>query len=803
MPKPRPELTICALCAFAWLLGGSSFAQEKADGILFLHLRRDGDGVTLLRADSRPGYLKPQVPNGSLEFEVASPDATPYSGAVVDPLLRPSEFPDVVEPGLLRSEIAPRDSAEFVLRLPVNVVGQKVQFFRRATLENGRLKALAAREFVGEITIPQAQPRLQALATSARFHTLLTNGPISARLNIAILAEGFTDDQETTFTNRARTVLNQFLAVSPYKEYRNHFNGFAIFVPSVQSGSDHPTSSTYRNTYFNSSYGTGGLIRLITIPPNSFNSNYSDGVGKVSSLLQQFLPDYDIALLLVNDSEYGGSGGFPAIASIHSSSSELALHEIAHSFADLADEYDSPAPGYPEIEKANTTRETRRDFIKWRNWINASTPIPTPETSTYGNVVGLFEGAYFHENDWYRPKLNCRMNTLGVEFCEVCKETIILSAYTRLQLIHGSSPTQNNVTVPGGGEIVLQVETVNPVQSSLNYTWTIDGVTNTAFNSNSFPASFATLGLGTRLVRVSVNDPTQLVRTDPLGKLRNSRSWLVQVSSETNQPPVISQIPDQLIEETEVLSLNFTLTDPDTPINAVQVYVASSNTNIISNSDIHLIGVGTNRFLTIASHCQGTGVTTITLTATDAQNTVSAGFDLTIEHDQNSIVVEPIPDQQAFSGVLAVPLRLSYPACSSNLTFSFSSSDTNLLPVANISVAGTGMNRTVRLEPASGRNGSSLVRITASDGTNVATTSFSATFLQPPVALAAPPQITASGIYIQFSSDTESAMVLEYSADFRSWTPVTSTGRATSLDHLIPQAALGSAGFYRLRLLPL
>lgn len=804
MLKKWLSLTLATTLLSLLLPSSAQDAQDTPDSILFLHLRRDPNGISLLRTESRPGQLKPQSRGGVLSFEVSSPDQpTIHTGHLDDPLSQVIEYPDASDSGQLRTELLTRDSAEFTLRLPGKSAGRTLKFFRRAALENGRLKTLASPELIGEIAIPEAPDRLQSFATSARLYTLLTNGPTSARLNIAILAEGFTETQESTFTNRARTLLNQFLAVSPYKEYRNHFNGFAIFVPSVQSGSDHPTTSTYRNTYFNSSYGTGGLVRLITIPPNNFNSSYSAGVGKVNSLLQQFLPEYDIALLLVNDSEYGGSGGFPAIGSIHTSSSELALHEIAHSFADLADEYDSAAPGYPQIEKANTTRETRREFIKWRAWINDSTPIPTPETSTYGNVVGLFEGAYFHETDWYRPKLNCRMNTLGVEFCEVCKETIILSAYTRLPVIHGSSPVQNNVTVPGGGEIVLQVDTVNPVQSSLNYTWTIDGVTNTAFTSNTFPASFATLGLGTRLVRVSVNDPTKFVRNDTLGTLRRTRSWLIQVPSETNQPPVLSSIPDQIIQEAGALSVNFTLTDPDTPLDTLQLSIASSHTNIISDSEIHLTGAGTNRSLNILSHCDGIGVTAITLTATDGANTVSAKFELIVERDQDPIDLEPIPDQKTFSGVLTIPFRLSYPPCASNLTFSFSSSDADLLPVPNISVVGTGTNRTLRLEPAPGRSGSSLVGITASHGINVSSTSFSATFLKAPVALAAPPQITPAGIYLQFSSDTESAMVLEFSADFRFWTPVTSTGPATSLDHLIPKAALSSAGFYRLRLLPL
>jgi hypothetical protein len=796
-------LNLAAIVPCVLLLCSRSHAQEIDNQIIFLRLRADGTGLSLLRAESRPGHLKPLSQVEGLQFQVSSPDGTILSsGSLPDPLLQRMEYPDASDPGALRSEWISRDSAEFTVRVPGNSAGGTMKFFRRAGLEGGRLRSFVAPKLIGEIVIPKNPDRLQAFATSARRYTLLTNGPTSARLNIAILAEGFTSGEETTFTNRARTLLNRFLAASPYREYQNHFNGFAIFVPSTQSGSDHPSAGSYRDTYFNSSYGTGGLVRLITIPPNSFNSSYSDGLGKVNALLEQFLPEYDIVLLLVNDSEYGGSGGFPAIASIHESSSELALHEIAHSFADLADEYDSPAPGYPEVEKANTTRETRRDFIKWRNWINASTPIPTPETTTYANVVGLFEGAYFHTTDWFRPKLNCRMNTLGVDFCQVCKEAIVLSAYTRLNIIQTSSPAENNLTVPGGGEIVLEVGAINP-SLPLAYNWTIDGVTNSAYRSNTFPASFATLGLGTRLVRVSVSDPTPLVRTDTLGKLWKTRNWLVQVLSETNQPPVLSAIPGQFMEENELLTVNFTVSDPDTSPDSLQITVHSSNTNIIADADIQLGGTGTNRWLSFASHCGGAGMTTLTLNATDGVNTNSISFPIFVEPDETPMMIHPIPDQKTFSGSLAILLQISFPNCVSNATFFFSSSDTNLLPTTNISIDGTGMSRTMRLNSAPGRSGSAIVTVRAFDGNNLTTTSFTVTFLKPPIALASAPQITPQGIRLQFASDNAATLVLEHSVDFDFWSPVLSLSNAVKLDHVIPNAALGAAGFYRLRLLPL
>src|SRR5690606_922508 len=103
-----------------------------------------------------------------------------------------------------------------------------------------------------------------------------------------------------------------------------------------------------------------------------------------------------------------------------------------HSFADLGDEYSSAYPGYPDIEEPNTTRETRREFIKWNHWIEEATPVPTPAISAYSGVIGLFEGAHYHASDWYRPKRECKMRSLGQEFCAVCGEAIVIALAERI-----------------------------------------------------------------------------------------------------------------------------------------------------------------------------------------------------------------------------------------------------------------------------------------------------------------------------------------------------------------------------------
>src|SRR5207302_10756822 len=78
--------------------------------------------------------------------------------------------------------------------------------------------------------------------------TILTNGPVSNRLNIVILSEGYTTNQLPQFLADATYAVNTLLSHPPYEEYSNYCNAFAIQVASSQSGSDHPSSGQFRDT---------------------------------------------------------------------------------------------------------------------------------------------------------------------------------------------------------------------------------------------------------------------------------------------------------------------------------------------------------------------------------------------------------------------------------------------------------------------------------------------------------------------------------------------------------------------------
>ncbi len=385
-----------------------------------------------------------------------------------------------------------------------------------------RLAALAGLAFALGAT-PEA-------AGQASLQTILANGPISNRLNIVILSEGYTAAQYTRFLMDATNAVNTLLSHLPYQEYREYFDVFAIWVPSNDPGSDHPAFGVYHDTYFNSTYDPVSDY-LITIPAGSA------GQGKVDALLQAFMPQCRLPILLVNDLTQGGSDGFDktAIASTSAVAAEappsppgILTHETGHVLANLGDEYTSPYPGFPDTEEPNTTQETNRLLIKWRAWISPATPVPTP--ASYGDgAVGLFEGAHYHTSGWYRPQLNCVMGALGVPFCAVCSEALVLAVYQNVRPVDGFAPVSTNLSVSTTQALTFNLTLLQPTTHDLSVQWytneiALAGATNSGLTI--FPSS---LGNGNHLVSAVVRDTTPLVRNDPTNLLVQRVTWELDV----------------------------------------------------------------------------------------------------------------------------------------------------------------------------------------------------------------------------------------------------------------------------------
>lgn len=355
---------------------------------------------------------------------------------------------------------------------------------------------------------------------------LVTNGPRASFLNLVILSEGYTADELGRFETDARKVADGILSTEPFKAYRRCFNVFGIAVASLESGSDHPSKGIFRSTYFSSTYDSQGIERLITVS--------EDGRFQVYNMLLKHVPEYDLAIVLVNDPQYGGSGGnFATIVSTQTSSAEIAIHELGHSLGGLGDEYGDPYPNFPDTEEHNTTQETDRSKVKWRHWIDDSTPVPTPGTVDFEGVVGLFEGAHYHKTGWYRPKLTCRMRTLSAPFCEVCGEALVLAMYVYVRPIVSVTPaagTEMGATNMQSATFSVGILPLD--EAPMRLQWLVDGqpvpgAVGTVFEPRGF--DFAP---GSHQITVQVLDATERVRTDNFSRLVDTRTWQLRAAQE-------------------------------------------------------------------------------------------------------------------------------------------------------------------------------------------------------------------------------------------------------------------------------
>ena len=264
------------------------------------------------------------------------------------------------------------------------------------------------------------------------------SAPRNRAFNIVLLAEGFRSTEQGQFDAACTAFLATFFATAPFDELRPAINVFRVNVTSTDSGADDPaatggTGATAR-TYFDATFGGNGIRRLLLV-------NQATALTVAAAQV----PEFTVALVIVNSTIYGGAGGSVATYSLAASATEIAIHELGHTAFGLADEYPCYAcsatetdrdrhPG-PEPREPNVTTNTNRATLKW-NWaVAAATAVPTMSNPNCGEVdtrpspvpagtVGTFEGAHYFHCGGHRPEFDCKMRNLGVPFCRVCRAAI-------------------------------------------------------------------------------------------------------------------------------------------------------------------------------------------------------------------------------------------------------------------------------------------------------------------------------------------------------------------------------------------
>ncbi len=225
---------------------------------------------------------------------------------------------------------------------------------------------------------------------------------------------------------------------------------------------------------------------------------------------------------------------------------------------------------------------------------------------------------------------------------------------------------------------------------------------------------------GTSTITITVSDGTDDASTD----------FTLTVDA-VNDPPTISAISNQSTpEDTPTGAIAFTVGDPDNAAATLTVTGSSSNTTLVPNPNIVFGGSGANRTVTLTPATGQTGTSTITLTVSDGTATASINFILTVSDVNDAPTISGISDQTTTenTATAAIPFTINdAETAAASLTLTASSSNTSLVPVANITFGGTGTNRTVTIEPGASQSGTATITITVSDGTASASTAFALT----------------------------------------------------------------------------
>ncbi len=340
-------------------------------------------------------------------------------------------------------------------------------------------------------------------AQTFQVDTLQYKGNTNKYINFVIMGDGYTISQQSNFITDATNLSNHLLAQSPWSNYINYFNVFAIRVISSQSGATHPGTASdcssasppvpFSNptTYLGCSFDSYGIHRLV-VPNNTSN---------IVNVLSTNFPNYDQVFVIANSPYYGGSGGSYANATstTDSNSPEICAHEMGHSFANLADEY--YAGDVYAAEKPNMTQQTYSALVKWTNWMGYNGIWIYPHCC--GGQSAL----------WYKPDNNCKMQYLGSPYCYVCAEAIIERIHSLVNTIVSYTPTTLNISSPNQYLNFKLSVLIKPIPNTLNIVWKLDG-TSVLNNADSIQIDQNTLAIGTHTLTTTVVDTTTLVRVN-------------------------------------------------------------------------------------------------------------------------------------------------------------------------------------------------------------------------------------------------------------------------------------------------
>jgi hypothetical protein len=304
------------------------------------------------------------------------------------------------------------------------------------------------------------------LIHSDKVYVISENGAADMKVDIVILGDGYSHKEMDKFRKDAGRLAGNLMNAEPFKSRSSDFNIRAIETPGEVSGVNKPHHGVFKRTPLTVHYSSFDSERYALSYDNRTIRDVASAVP------------YDLMVILVNERTYGGGGIYnlyTTVAADNKFSEYVMIHEMGHHMAALADEYYTSSVSYeiPEVKlepwETNITALFDKNNLKWKDLVEAGTPVPTPwnkeefdkagyaiqkerdslrsalvpETvmedlfsrqmeqenvyfakEQYRDAVGAFEGAGYLAKGLYRPQVDCIMYTRHMVFCKVCRRSI-------------------------------------------------------------------------------------------------------------------------------------------------------------------------------------------------------------------------------------------------------------------------------------------------------------------------------------------------------------------------------------------
>ncbi len=316
------------------------------------------------------------------------------------------------------------------------------------------------------------EDKIDSIIKKTELIPIMINGDKDNRINIVLMNCWTSKDKEPYNSPAMRDEfikdINESLiaALTPgndkaqtaYANYRDYFNVYGLWFP------DSPE------------WGKGMDMKMVEVIRDRIFLPWKDEYTGWATFL-----------VLPNTTNGGGGAGRNLEARVGSAliaGNGIAkmLHEIAHTCLSIGDEYTGPATGTDAFPTYSVEKEYDRQKIKWREWIDPETPLPTPYTAEYKDKIGAFEGTQYHLTGYYRSTAQGCIMGAGVfdnteKLCPICEQRLAMRVNTLVNPITSFSPSTNRIHISGKTKSHFAISHISPIPNTQVVRWILNGKT--------------------------------------------------------------------------------------------------------------------------------------------------------------------------------------------------------------------------------------------------------------------------------------------------------------------------------------